>query len=185
MVHPVPMRSPVTVVTLLAALLAAPSAALAASPSAAPVAAPSPVASSADPAPVADTLAGTPTGNASSFTPGTYEALFVSPRNGSKRFRFTVTGQRTRTVTVVSSRNLAARASGAKVLSAPVGSRNPNYLIDGTESTGWGADSTGVSVDTSRPRISAKSSRAPCAWQASAEQSLTTRPRAGAGRKSW
>lgn len=103
--------------------------------------------------PVADTLAGTPKRNAASFTPGTYEALFVSPRNGAKRFRFTVTGQRSRTVTVASTTNLAGRNAGARVLSSTAGSRNASYLIDGTESTGWAGVTTGVPVDTSRPRI--------------------------------
>ena len=80
MVHPVPMRSPVTVVTLLAALLAAPSAALAASPSAAPVAAPSPVASSADPAPVADTLATQPAPRGTDATSAAADGRVVALR---------------------------------------------------------------------------------------------------------
>ncbi len=103
--------------------------------------------------PVADTIAGTKLGSGASFTPGTYNALLVSPRHGARRFRFTVTGERARTVTLRTTPNLAARASGGQVIGSTPGSRNPQSLIDGTEGTNWGGV-TAVNVDTSRPRVS-------------------------------
>jgi hypothetical protein len=103
--------------------------------------------------PVADTMSGTALGSAASFTPGTYNGLMVSPRHGAKRFRFTVTGERTRTVTLNTTPNLAARASGGRVIGSTPGSRNPQSLIDGTEGTNWGGV-TAVNVDASRPRVS-------------------------------
>jgi extracellular elastinolytic metalloproteinase len=106
--------------------------------------------------PVADTRRGTELGDTASFTPGTYEMLYVSPTRGAKRFSMTVRSGERRTVTVAAPENLSAAANGARVLATTAGSLNTEDLIDGTEATNWAGRSTGadVSVDQgTRPSV--------------------------------
>ncbi len=107
--------------------------------------------------PVADTIKKTKRGSATKMTPGRYRMLFVSPKHGFKRFTLKVKaprGKRGRKVThrIRSSKNYAARATGAKVIKATAGSRNPGSLIDGTEATNWGGV-TEANVDASHPFV--------------------------------
>jgi hypothetical protein len=57
-------------------------------------------------------------------------------------------------VRVRAPKNLAAAATGAKVIGASDGSLNTASLIDGTEATAWGhVDAAGANVDASRPFV--------------------------------
>jgi len=103
--------------------------------------------------PVADTLGSTPLGSSARFTPGTYRMVYASAKNGFTRFTMKVTGQGTKTVKIADTPNLAAAASGAKVLRSTAGSINAEALIDGTEGASWAAVTDGVNVDESRPSI--------------------------------
>ncbi len=103
--------------------------------------------------PVADTTRATRLDATAFFTPGTYQALYVGPRNGAKRFTFTVTGQRSRVVPIRTTHNVAGLRAGARLISSTAGSRNPRFLIDGTESTGWAGVTPSGPVDSTRPRI--------------------------------
>jgi extracellular elastinolytic metalloproteinase len=101
--------------------------------------------------PVADTRKATKLGNAVSLAPGRYRMLFVSPARGFTRFVLRVRPGRA-TYRIKDRVNLAARASGAKVIRSTAGSRNPGSLIDGTEATNWGGVTEG-NVDASRPSV--------------------------------
>ncbi|MBB6629270.1 M36 family metallopeptidase [Nocardioides sp. KIGAM211] len=97
--------------------------------------------------PVADTVKKTKLDATVPFVAGRYSMLYVSKNRGFKRFSITVAPGRSTKVKVAAPRNLAAAASGAKVLGASDGSLNPKSLIDGTEATNWGgvnADATNV-----------------------------------------
>jgi extracellular elastinolytic metalloproteinase len=104
--------------------------------------------------PVADLERKTGMDNVAKLAPGRYRMLYTSPGRGFSRFELVVgAGQRT-TVRVASPRNLAAEASGAKVMSASAGSLNTASLIDGTERTAWGhVDADGANVDATRPFV--------------------------------
>ncbi len=87
------------------------------------------------------------------FTPGHYDMLFVGTKYGFQRFKLDVVkGQRTKVVKVVTTKNLAAKKSGAKILRSTAGSRNPGQLIDGTEFFSW-AGVTDGQVDATHPSI--------------------------------
>ena len=103
--------------------------------------------------PIADTVKKTKRGAVARFTPGTYRMLYVSKKTGFKRFTLKVTSGRKKVVRIKTRKNLAARASGAKVIGATRGSLNPNFLIDGTEQTNWGGVSK-KNVDASHPFVS-------------------------------
>jgi len=104
--------------------------------------------------PVADTVKKSKLDATVKLVPGTYKMLYTSKKQGFKRFTLTVRpGQRT--VKVMQPKNLAAKASGATVIGASAGSRNPNHLIDGTEATNWGGvneDGT-TNVDETSPFV--------------------------------
>ncbi|WP_370289906.1 M36 family metallopeptidase [Nocardioides sp.] len=103
--------------------------------------------------PVADTLRSTRLTSRTAFTPGTYDLLYVGRTHGFMRFTLTVpAGGGKQTVTVATSPNLAAKASGARVIAATPGSRNPGFLIDGTEEFSW-RWSGERNVDVVHPRI--------------------------------
>ncbi|MGA8847477.1 MAG: M36 family metallopeptidase [Nocardioides sp.] len=103
--------------------------------------------------PVADTLGRTKkVGRTASFTPGRYDMLYVGPQHGFMRFKMTVTGQRKQIVKVRTSKNLAARKSGAEIISATAGGLHENYLIDGTEALSWAGITSG-NVDETNPKI--------------------------------
>ena len=108
--------------------------------------------------PVADLAKKTKLKNKAVFTPGRYRMTYVSPKTGFKRFTLKVTGKKDakgkfRLVKKIrTSKNFAASASGAKVLAATAGSRNPDFLIDGTEATNWGGVTEG-DVDTTHPSV--------------------------------
>jgi hypothetical protein len=102
--------------------------------------------------PIADTLQGTKLGRTTRFTPGRYDMLYVGPRHGFMRFTMTVTGARKQVVPIRTTTNLAARASGARIIGSTAGSKLDKALIDGTETIPWGAFTAG-NVDTTRPRI--------------------------------
>ncbi len=101
--------------------------------------------------PVADTRKGG-LGSAVSLVPGRHQLLFVSEKGGFTRFNVRVRpGQRL--VRDLGRRtNLAASAAGASVISATEGSRNPDFLIDGTEATNW-AGVTDGNVDETNPTV--------------------------------
>lgn len=102
--------------------------------------------------PVADTVRKTKLDAVARFTPGRYRMLYVSPGRGFTRFTMTVKAGQKRVVEVAAPKNLAARASGAKILGATAGSRNAGALIDGTEATNWGGV-TEQNVDRSKPFV--------------------------------
>jgi hypothetical protein len=111
--------------------------------------------------PVADLKSSTPLGKTIQMTPGTYEALYVSPTRGFTRFDFKVKpvkkgkkGKKTRNlkVKIKTAPNYAAAAAGASVIGATAGSRNPSFLIDGTEATNWGGV-TADNVDATTPSV--------------------------------
>ncbi|MDP2773438.1 MAG: M36 family metallopeptidase, partial [Nocardioides sp.] len=102
--------------------------------------------------PVGDTKKKTKLDNVVTMTPGRYRMLFVSPTRGFTRFTLKVTPGRT-TYRIKDRLNLAARASGAKVIGFTPGSRNPGSLIDGTEASNWGGVTAG-NVDATRPFVS-------------------------------
>lgn len=105
--------------------------------------------------PVAETNgAGSPT---ATFTPGVYRMTFVSPTRGFRRFILTVAdnglafGQRIDDNAV----NVASALNGASVLTGATtaGSLNAVSLIDGTESTNWGAQSATNIDDGVNPSV--------------------------------
>ena len=110
--------------------------------------------------PVADLSKKTALKNKAMFTPGKYRMTYVSPKHGFKRFTLKVGKQKgvkgkkkfRITKRIKSKKNFAAAASGAKVLAATEGSRNPDFLIDGTEATNWGGVTEG-DVDTTHPSV--------------------------------
>lgn len=104
--------------------------------------------------PIADTLKKTKkVGKKAAFTPGKYDMLYVGPRHGFMRFHMTVTGKKKKQVVKVkTTKNLAAKKSGAKIISSAAGSVHENYLIDGTEALSWGATTNG-NVDATKPKI--------------------------------
>ena len=102
--------------------------------------------------PIADTIQKTKLKANSTFTPGTYDMLYVGPKNGFMRFTMKVTGNRTQVVDVKTTKNLAAAQSGAKIISSTAGSLNPKQLIDGTETFSW-SGVTKANVDVSQPTI--------------------------------
>jgi hypothetical protein len=109
--------------------------------------------------PVADLKKKTRLKNKTQFTPGRYRLTYVSPKTGFKRFTLKVSGKKgakgkSRIVKrIKTSKNFAASAGGAKVLASTRGSRNPRFLIDGTEATNWGGVTEG-NVDSTRPSVS-------------------------------
>ena len=104
--------------------------------------------------PVADTIKKSRTGPTATLVAGRYEMLFVSAKRGFKRFDLTVKPGK-RTVKIRNPRNLAASASGAKVIGASGGSLNAKSLIDGTENTNWGGvNGDGSNVDETSPFVS-------------------------------
>jgi hypothetical protein len=109
--------------------------------------------------PVADLNKKTALKNKTQFTPGRYRMTYVSPKTGFKRFTLKVSGKkgakgRFRIVKRIrTSKNFAAAANGGKVLASTPGSRNPGFLIDGTEATNWGGVTEG-DVDTTHPSVS-------------------------------
>jgi extracellular elastinolytic metalloproteinase len=108
--------------------------------------------------PVADTNKLSRLKDRTAFTPGRYKILFVSAKRGFKRFTLDVKPPRGTTgkavvVKVRAAKNLAARASGARVITSTAGSRNAGSLIDGTEATNWGGVTDG-NVDATRPSVS-------------------------------
>ena len=108
--------------------------------------------------PVADTIKKSKLQARAAFTPGRYKMLFVSAQRGFKRFTLDVkpprgTQGKAVVVKVRAAKNLAAKASGAKVIASTAGSRNPGLLIDGTEATNWGGVTEG-NVDATRPSVS-------------------------------
>jgi extracellular elastinolytic metalloproteinase len=104
--------------------------------------------------PVADTDAATDLADTTTFTPGTYKILFVSPTAGFRRLLVTVPSTGEAVVTKIDDAdvNLAAAASGATIIGATAGSLNPAYLIDGTEATNWGGVTTD-NVNVSNPSV--------------------------------
>jgi hypothetical protein len=86
------------------------------------------------------------------LTPGRYEMLYTSAGHGFSRFHITVKAGKHTSVRVKAPKNLAAKASGAKVLGSTAGSLNAGSLIDGTEKTAWGGV-TATNVDESRPFV--------------------------------
>ena len=86
------------------------------------------------------------------LTPGHYEMLYTSAGHGFSRFSLTVKPGQHRTVRVKAPKNLAATASGAKVIGSTAGSLNAVSLIDGTEKTAWGGV-TATTVDESHPFV--------------------------------
>jgi hypothetical protein len=102
--------------------------------------------------PVADTVGGTDLADVAEFTPGTYRMVAVSADRGFTRFTMTVDSARAMTVKVADEVNVASAAAGATVIGATDGSRNAEYLIDGTEATAWGGV-TADNVDASNPSV--------------------------------
>lgn len=87
------------------------------------------------------------------FTPGKYRMTYVSKTNGFQRFTLKVPkGKKTALKRINSYTNYAAAAGGAKVIGSTPGSRNPDFLIDGTENTNWGGV-TEANVDRSKPFV--------------------------------
>ncbi|CAN5404867.1 hypothetical protein BH09ACT12_BH09ACT12_30240 [soil metagenome] len=103
--------------------------------------------------PVADTLGKTKkVGKTASFTPGKYDMLYVGPKHGFMRFKMNITGKKKQVVKIKTTKNLAAKKSGAKIISATAGGLHENYLIDGTEALSW-AGVTDGNVDATHPKI--------------------------------
>jgi extracellular elastinolytic metalloproteinase len=104
--------------------------------------------------PVADTRKSTRLDHVVKLAPGRYRMLFASPGRGFKRFTVNVAPGQRKTVRVQSTRNLAARSAGAKVIQTSAGSLNPKFLIDGTEATAWGhVDPEARNVDQTNPFV--------------------------------
>ena len=113
--------------------------------------------------PVADFVKSTKLGKTVKMTPGKYRMLYVSPTRGFTRFTVKVhqvkkhKGKKGKhgkkqTVRIKTRKNLAAAAAGAKVIDSTAGSRNPGFLLDGTESTNWGGVTSG-NVDATHPFV--------------------------------
>jgi hypothetical protein len=104
--------------------------------------------------PIADTLGKSKLDATAAFVPGKYQMLYVSKARGFKRFTMKV-GTGGQTVRVSVPKNLAAKSRGAKVIGTSAGSRNPDFLIDGTEGTNWGGvNEGGENVDEQSPFVS-------------------------------
>ncbi len=104
--------------------------------------------------PVADTRKKTKLDNVARLTPGSYEMLYTSAGRGFRRFTLKVAPGQHKTVRLRAPKNLAAQASGAKVIGASTGSLNTKSLIDGTEATAWGyVDAAAANVDASKPFV--------------------------------
>jgi hypothetical protein len=139
--------------------------------------------------PAADLNPATALGKTLSMTPGTYEALYVSPTRGFTRFDLNVKpvkhgkkGKKTRTqkVKIKTSANYAAAAGGASVIGATAGSRNPSFLIDGTEATNWGGVTTdNVDVTTPSVAVDLAGSKARRIKQINVSAYLTPAPASG------
>jgi hypothetical protein len=111
--------------------------------------------------PVADLNKKSALKNKALFTPGKYRMTYVSPKHGFKRFTLKVKakkgakspkGKFRMVKKIRTTKNFAASASGATVLALTAGSRNPDFLIDGTEGTNWGGVTEG-DVDTTHPSV--------------------------------
>jgi extracellular elastinolytic metalloproteinase len=102
--------------------------------------------------PVADLRRRTKLDGVIRLAPGRYEMLYTSASRGFSRFHLTVRAGQHKTVRLRTARNLAAKASGARLLGATDGSLNAATLIDGTERTAWGAVTEG-NVDKARPFV--------------------------------
>lgn len=103
---------------------------------------------------LADTLRKSRLDATATLVAGTYRMLYVSRSHGFKRFTLTVKPGQKRIVKVRQPKNLAARANGAKVIASSAASRNPGFLIDGTESTNWGGvNADGTNVDGASPFV--------------------------------
>lgn len=113
--------------------------------------------------PVADFIKGTKLGKSVKMTPGKYQMVYVSPTRGFTRFTVKVhkpkkhgakhaRHQKLQLVRIKTRKNLAAAAAGAKVIASTPGSRNPAFLLDGTETTNWGGVTSG-NVDATHPFV--------------------------------
>jgi extracellular elastinolytic metalloproteinase len=102
--------------------------------------------------PVADLRKKTTLDGVVRLSPGRHEMLYTSAGRGFSRFSLTVKPGQHKTVRVHAARNLAAKASGARVIGSTAGSLNAATLIDGTERTAWGGV-TAANVDESRPFV--------------------------------
>jgi extracellular elastinolytic metalloproteinase len=102
--------------------------------------------------PIADLKSKSKLDNVAKLAPGRYEMLYTSPGRGFKRFHLRVSPGQHKTVHVRSRKDLAARASGARVISASAGSLNQKFLIDGKEATAWGGVSD-TNVDATHPFV--------------------------------
>ena len=113
--------------------------------------------------PVADLDKSTKLGRTVQMAPGRYQLLYASPKRGFTRLSVKVhkvgkhhgkKGRRGKKqlVRLRTSKNLAAAAAGAKVIDATPGSRNPAFLLDGTEATNWGGVTKG-NVDQTHPFV--------------------------------
>ncbi len=78
--------------------------------------------------------------------------LYVGPKHGFMRFKMKVTGKKKQVVKVRTTKNLAAKKSGAKIISAAAGSVHQDFLIDGTEALSWGVYQD-ANVDATNPKI--------------------------------
>lgn len=104
--------------------------------------------------PLADTLGGTRRDASAPMAPGTYRGLVQSAETGLTRFTARIGSGGSQTVKITVQPNLAAKASGARVIEASAGSLNPDSLIDSTEASNWAGVSDGVNVDESKPFVS-------------------------------
>ncbi len=105
--------------------------------------------------PVADSVKKSKLDATATLVPGRYQMLYVSAQRGFKRFTLKVTPGERSSVNIRAPRNLAAAASGAKVIASSEGSLNARSLIDGTENTNWGGvNGDGSNVDENSPFVS-------------------------------
>ncbi len=102
--------------------------------------------------PVADTLPHSDLGSKVRLVPGRHRMLFVSAEGGFERFTVNVAPGERLTVQRGRDENLASREAGASVIGSSEASRNPRFLIDGTEATAWGGESPS-NVDESHPYV--------------------------------
>ena len=87
------------------------------------------------------------------FTPGRYDMLLTSFRDGFMRFTMNVqAGKKRQVVRIKTSKNYASAVSGGKIIRSTAGSRGPGQLIDGSENFSWGV-ATEAPVDVSNPSI--------------------------------
>lgn len=105
--------------------------------------------------PVADTAKKSKLDAVTKLVPGTYDMLYVSDKRGFKRFTLTVAAGQSKALRVRNPVNLAAKASGARVIDSSEGSLDAASLIDGTENTNWsGVNGDGTNVDKRSPFVS-------------------------------